>query len=115
MPLLVDTGVQSNVLGRNTWHLLKAQGANCEQEKTGSDKIFTSFGSSEPLKIIGNFEASIKYGEKAVDAKFYAADVDEKSLLGAQTAMELDILTINEEVSETLKAVKELSYDDYLF
>ncbi len=66
----------------------------------GSDKIFTSFGSAEPLKILGNFKSTIELGGKAVSAKFYVADVAEKSLLGAETAQELGILQFGNQVSK---------------
>lgn len=95
--MIVDSGCVSNIIGKNTWDYLKAHNAEVKEARTDSDKIFVPFGSKIPLKVLGRFKAQIKMLGKEAEEQFYVVDLEEKCILGSQTAKRFDVLNIRTE------------------
>lgn len=80
------------------------------EARKDADKVLLSFGGT-PLKFMGRFKADIVHAGRSSEERFYVVDVDEKSILGAETAKRIGVLKI---VSEQVKG-KEGSDTKYPF
>ena len=90
--VLIDLGASCNVMGQQTWGLLKQKGIKCESRK--SVKELFAYGSIEPLLSLGTFTAEVmqagfKDGSKA---DFVVVEGDGHTLLGRETAEVLNLL-----------------------
>ena len=68
----------------------------CTSSKT-SEKLY-SYGSCEPLKVAGCFTANVKVGNLTVEAEFTVIKGEGQALLGRETAIQLGVLALSEEL-----------------
>nr|CAI5817351.1 unnamed protein product [Callosobruchus analis] len=62
--MLIDSGSKSNIISQNTWELLKKSRVVVSNQIKNPDKLLFAYGSTQPLKISGSFEAIIEIGLK---------------------------------------------------
>ena len=55
--VLIDSGATCNLIGQQTWNMLKKKGIKCESRKTARE-LYT-YGSTEPLPTLGTFTADV--------------------------------------------------------
>ena len=92
--VLIDSGASCNVMGQQTWELLKQKGINCESRK--SAKELFAYGGTEPLPTLGTFTADVTlagFGNGS-NADFVVIEGDGRTLLGRETAEALNLLRI---------------------
>lgn len=92
--MLIDSGSKSNIINDITWNLMKQSNVVVSNQQGYSDKKFMAYGSKEPLKVLGSFNAEIKVGSKSLTAKFYVIRNGSRNLLGKETAIALNVLKI---------------------
>ena len=90
--VLIDLGASCNVMGQQTWGLLKQKGIKRQSRKSVKDLF--AYGSIEPLLSLGTFTAGrhaswVKDGSKA---DFVVVEGDGHTLLGRETAEVLNLL-----------------------
>ena len=90
--MVVDSGTRVNVIDTKLWETLKKNKVKCKSELT--DRKLYAYGSSEPLKLKGMFNARISMGSHSLSADFYVLDGEGPALLGKVTAKELGVLKI---------------------
>ena len=92
--VLIDSGASCNVMGQQTWELLKQKGINCESRK--SAKELFAYGGTEPLPTLGTFTADVTLAgfENGSNADFVVVEGDGRTLLGRETAEVLNLLRI---------------------
>ena len=92
--VLIDSGASCNVMGQQTWELLKQKGINCESRK--SAKELFAYGGTEPLPTLGTFTADVTLAgfENGSNADFVVVEGDGRTLLGRETAEALNLLRI---------------------
>ena len=57
--ILIDTGASCNIVDKTTWESLKKKVVNCTSHKC-SKKLF-AYGQTEPIEVLGTFEAEIHW------------------------------------------------------
>lgn len=67
------------------------------QEKN-PDRTFMSYGSKEPLTVLGSFDAELRTGPETTTAKFYVIKNGSRDLLGKDSAIALKVLRLGFEV-----------------
>lgn len=97
--MLIDSGSKCNVIDDKTWRYLKEHKAVVINQNKNPDKVLYSYGSKEPLKIIGSFDAIICVNGKEITAIFYVIKNGTRNLLGKNTAMELGVLQIGLQIN----------------
>lgn len=92
--VLIDSGATCNVMGQQTWDLLKLKGIKCESRK--SAKVLFAYGSKEPLSTLGTFTADVMMADNnaGCTADFVVVKGDGRTLLGRGTAEALSLLHI---------------------
>ena len=88
---LIDSGSSCNIITKDMWKKHKFKFSN--KEKVVTQKLF-SYGSDEPLKVLGKFKTEIKLGKCQVVADFYVVDGNGPQLLGKETSIQLGMLKI---------------------
>lgn len=96
----VDTGTNSNILGKQGYEMLTLKDAQVWSIEKDPEKLFVTYGSRDNLKPSYSFMAEIHVGEKKGTAKFYVVDIEAANLLGAETAEALGLVTFD--VSEKI-------------
>ena len=91
--VLIDSGSNRNVVGKNTWKQLKASGIECNSRKI--EKYLYPY-ESEPLKVIGMFTAEVlcKDTDLSCEAEFTVIQKDGRPLLSRITAEKLGVLRV---------------------
>lgn len=92
---ILDTGASSNIIPLGVWKVLKEKGIKVFNQSKQTSKTFRGF-SNEPLEVVGTFEAMLKLGEQEGKERFYILAPGEKCLLGYQSAIKYEIITVNE-------------------
>ena len=92
--VLIDSGATCNVMGQQTWELLKQQGIKCESRKSARELF--AYGGTEPLPTLGTFTADVTWAgmENGSKADFVVVKGDGRTLLGRETAEVLSLLRI---------------------
>lgn len=65
-----------------------------------ASKTFYGYGSRDPLKVMGSFEADVKIADRTEHATFYIIQDGTKNLLGRETAMKIGVLKIGLDINE---------------
>ena len=94
--MIVDSGASCNVIDRKLWEELKQNKVNCVSMK--SNKKLYPYGSAEPLKAAGCFVATVTLRNVTVEAEFIVIEGKGQALLGRETATQLNVLCLGEEV-----------------
>ena len=94
---IVDSGASCNVIDRELWEELKQNKVKCVSMK--SNKKLYPYGSAEPLKTAGCFVATVTLRNVTVEAEFTVIEGKGQALLGRETATQLNVLCLGEEVS----------------
>ena len=55
--VLIDSGATCNVMGQQTWEMLKLEGIKCESRKLARELF--AYGGTEPLPTLGTFSADV--------------------------------------------------------
>ena len=107
--VLIDSGATCNVVGQQTWEMLKLKGINCESRMSARELF--AYGGAEPLPTLGTFTADVSLtGNKSgCRADFVVVKGDGRTLLGRETAEILNLLRVgpfqaNNVVSEGLES-----------
>ncbi|XP_049874146.1 uncharacterized protein K02A2.6-like isoform X1 [Pectinophora gossypiella] len=115
--MLIDSGSKTNIIDDRTWEYLKSNEVIVSNQQRGSDQVFMAYGSKEPLKVLGSFEALIAIGPEKQPAKFYVIKNGTRSLLGKETAKKLNVLKIGVSInslhsqSDTFPKFKDIQLD----
>lgn len=100
---IIDTGADCNVIDRNTWESLKANGIKVSKSVKEGPNIY-SYSSKTPLKVVGQFWAELKCeaGREVKDVRFLVIDAVADPLLGIESATKLDQVQFTNKTSTTL-------------
>ncbi|XP_055585193.1 uncharacterized protein K02A2.6-like [Uranotaenia lowii] len=104
--VFIDSGSEVNLITTETWEQMKSHQVVVSNCKKGSDKILKAYGSTDPLHILGTFEAVVEIGNKSTDAIFFVVDGGQRNLLGDATSKTLGILKIGLEVKAITETEK---------
>ena len=90
----IDSGATCNVVGQQTWEMLKLKGINCELRKSARELF--AYGGTEPLPTLGTFTAdvSLTANNSGCRADVVVVKGDDRTLLGRETAEVLNLLHI---------------------
>ena len=94
LKMLVDSGCSHNIIDNQAWQQLKLK-TKCTLSKT--DLRLYPYGCGEPIKLLGKFTALIESNKRMVTSVIYVAKCDSGSLLGRETAVNLELLTLKPE------------------
>ena len=100
--VLIDSGASCNLVDRNTWEGLKRQQIACKSEKS-TNQIY-AYGSQVALKTLGKFTTFVEVGSCKTQAEFVVVDGQGKSILGRDTAIELNVLRVGRPEVNTVEA-----------
>ncbi|XP_062611303.1 uncharacterized protein K02A2.6-like [Saccostrea cucullata] len=104
--MLIDSGASCNIVNHNVWSAVKANDETMSLSR--STKRLFSYGSKEPLQILGTFRAVTKHGLRETYAEFAVVEGDYISLLGKDTAIELGVLRIGTDEPDLCSVRSEL-------
>ena len=90
--MLIDSGASTNVIDKNLWLKLKQEKIKCVSKKS-DEKLYT-YGSDQPLNVLGTFSASVKASQNEVEAEFAVIDGKGAALLGKETAIQPSVLKL---------------------
>lgn len=99
VPLLIDSGSKCNILTDKTWNHLKTHAVQITNQQQSTDRVFMAYGSTNPLKVLGSFEANIIIGSVGHEATFYVIKDGTRDLLGKETAIKLKVLKMGVSVN----------------
>ena len=97
VPVIVDSGSDSNVIDRELWEHLKQKKIKCTSKKC-SRKLYP-YTATKPLQTIGCFTATVEAGDKTVKAEFVVIEEKGEPLLSRSTAQELAFLHIGAHIN----------------
>lgn len=97
--MLIDSGSKSNIISEKTWEFLKKSQVSVSNQNSNPNKILFAYGSTEPLHILGSFEAIIKIDNSKEKAVFYVIKNGKRNLLGKDTAILLGVLKIGSQIN----------------
>ncbi|XP_068758051.1 uncharacterized protein [Montipora capricornis] len=92
--VLIDSGATCNLVGQQTWEMLKLKGINCESRKSARELF--AYGGTEPLPTLGTFTADVSLtgNNSGCRADFVVVKGDGRTLLGRETAEILNLLYV---------------------
>jgi len=96
--VVIDSGSSCNIIDQKTGEELKQKGVKCKSVKTNQQKLYP-YGTSEPLDMLGKFEASVNLAEKYVTAEFIVICNEGRPIMGRKTALGLDILRLGPQLN----------------
>lgn len=94
LKMIIDSGVNSNIIDENTWEQLKVKGLKCDSQVATPDKKLYLYGSSQPLPVKGSFKCTMSVCDRSTKAEVLVIKSRGMSLLGKITATELGVLKI---------------------
>ncbi|XP_047028878.1 uncharacterized protein LOC124636780 [Helicoverpa zea] len=98
--MLIDSGSKCNVVTDKTWQFLKDNSVKISNQVRKPNKTLISYGSKEPLDIMGSFEADISVGShNSIKCTVYVIRNGTRDLLGKETAIQLGILKIGLQIN----------------
>ena len=90
---IIDSGASCNVIGRNLREYLKANKVACVSTKA-SKKLY-AYGSNQPLKVVGVFNAEVSVGGSVLSGvEFVFVKNGGHVLVGRETAISLGVLKL---------------------
>ncbi|XP_048729723.2 uncharacterized protein K02A2.6-like [Ostrea edulis] len=99
LKMIIDSGASCNIMGRPLWEYLKRNHIKCVSTK--SCRELFAYGSTEPLKVVGAFSATIEGNNKTIpNVEFVVIDGKGQALLGRETALKLSVLKLVHHVTE---------------
>lgn len=98
--MLVDSGCKCNLVTSKTWQIMKDNRIKIINQTQNPNKSFYGYGSKDPLKVMGSFEAVVKIADRSEHAIFYIIHDGTKNLLGRETAMKMGVLKIGLDVNQ---------------
>ncbi|XP_062700585.1 uncharacterized protein K02A2.6-like isoform X2 [Aedes albopictus] len=98
IPMVIDSGAAANIINQSTWTEMKRKGVTVQNMITKIERVFTCYGSAEPMEMVGCFTASITGGGYEAEAQFYVAKKGQQCLLGDETAKLLHVLKVGFDV-----------------
>ena len=108
--MIVNSGASCNVIDRKLWEELKQSKVKCVSIK--SNKKLYPYGSAEPWKTAGCFVATVTVRNVAVEAEFIVIEGKGQGLLGRETATQLNVLCLGEEVRVNVLKEEDI-FDNY--
>ena len=91
--MIIDSGASCNVIGRNVREYLKANKVACVSTKA-SKKLY-AYGSNQPLKVVGVFNAEVSVGGSVLSGvEFVFVKNGGHVLVGRETAISLGVLKL---------------------
>ncbi|XP_062557023.1 uncharacterized protein LOC134221870 [Armigeres subalbatus] len=90
LDMLVDSGVDSNLVSGTMWQKMKEKNVMVFSSVKGSSRILRAYGNTDPLVIQGSFVADIS----VIRAEFFVVEGGQRCLLGDQTAKQLGVLKV---------------------
>lgn len=95
---IIDSGSENNLVDEKSWKYLKLHHVKVSNKQKETDKEFKAYGGHK-LTVLGTFMAELKIGNKRSMAKFYVIKGEGKLLIGRNTAEQLGILKMGEDVN----------------
>lgn len=95
--LMIDSGSCINAISEETWRHLRQSKANIKILNSQMGRRLYAYASSEPLKIIARFRATIAAENRSyleVDTEIYVIAGAKRDLLGKMTAREMNLLAM---------------------
>ena len=105
----IDSGASTNVIDKNLWSKLKQDKIKCVSRK--SDKKLYAYGSKQPLNVLGTFSALARVEGKETEAEFVVINGEGAALLGRETAIQLGVLKLGNQICTVTS--KETIMSDY--
>ena len=90
--MIIDSGASTNVIGENLWVKLKENKVKCTSKKC--NKSLYTYGSQEPLEVLGSFTATAAAGDKETEGEFIVIKGKGEPLLRRHTAVQLGVLKV---------------------
>ncbi|KAL9974552.1 hypothetical protein ACROYT_G011601 [Oculina patagonica] len=92
--VLIDSGATCNVMGQQTWDLLKLKEIKCESRKAAKELF--AYRGTEPLPTLGSFTADVMLAGSNVRCRtdFVVVKGNGRTLLGRETAELLSLLRV---------------------
>ena len=100
--MLIDSGTSTNVIDKNLWSKLKQDKIKCVSRK--SDKKLYSYGSKQPLNVLGTFSALVRIEGKETEAEFVVINGEGVALLGRETAIQLGVLKLGTRICTVISS-----------
>lgn len=98
--MLIDSGSKCNVITDRTWQFLKNNSVKISNQVRKPNKTLISYGSKEPLDIMGSFDADISVSNnKSIKCTVYVIRNGTRDLLGKETAIQLGVLKIGLQIN----------------
>ena len=107
--MLIDSGASTNVIEKNLWSKLKQDKIKCVSRK--NDKKLYAYGSKQPLNVLGTFSARARVEGKEAEAEFVVINGEGAALLGRETAIQLGVLKLGNQICTVTS--KETIMSDY--
>ena len=114
--VIIDSGASVNVIDKKDFDRLVQQNKEIMLRRTNT-KIF-AYGAEQPLPLVGAFDATVESVTCSTVAIFYVVSGNYGSLLGHETAVELELLQVDpaeirtiKEQSDTAEKLKEEYHD----
>jgi hypothetical protein len=92
--MLIDSGTRRNLITAETWRVMKDKRVKVEQMLKSSDVAFKAYGQSEPIPVIGRFQATLKLNQKTSLQWFYVVEKGEICLLGEEASVLHGVLRV---------------------
>ena len=99
--VIIDSGASVNVIDKKDFDRLVQQNKEIMLRRTNT-KIF-AYGAEQPLPLVGAFDATMESVTCSTVAIFYVVSGNYGSLLGHETAVELELLQIDPAEIRTIK------------
>ena len=92
--VLIDSGASCNIVDKTTWESLKQKGVKCTSQKCNKNQF--AYGQTEPIEVLGTFEAEIHCEDSAKSCldEFTVVKGPGRTLLGKYTAEKLNVLRV---------------------
>ena len=106
--VLIDSGTTCNMVGQQTWEMLKLKGISCESRKSARELF--AYGGTEPLPTLGAFTADVLLtgNNCGCRADFMVFKGDGRMLLGCETAEILNLKCTLVPSKQTMLTVEDL-------
>lgn len=104
--MVIDSGSKSNIINDKTWMSLKEKLVQVTNQEKSPNKTFLAYGSTQPLVVLGAFDAEIIVGSESTNATFYVIKNGTKDLLGKDTAIALKVLRLGHNVVNKVEEVQ---------
>ena len=110
--MIIDSGATCNIIDQNLWEYLKSENIKCESTKCHLNVY--SYGSEDPLPVLGKFSTRVSVGETNLDdIEFIVMKGCGQALLGRATASALGVLKLGPNVQAVSKGVKPQSLREH--